>query len=203
MTRPMPAGRPQPAFPPSGGLPPDAWATRALEVHQLGAETAANLNCEDDQASGRQELRVGGLALASPRINRGLAGDAVGPRACRAIPRHRAHEGVSTATWAPCHNGSPLARTSMRRESASGTSMFMSRNKTLVATRAPPSRQILAVARSNGATRGPRTLATGQAARCWKHRHSGNAWECAAAGALNAATGQRACIQKACGVQAR
>ena len=43
---------------------------------------------------------------------------------------------VSTAAWAPCHSGRPFASTSMRRESASGTSKFMSRRRTLVATRA-------------------------------------------------------------------
>ena len=46
-----------------------------------------------------------------------------------------------------------------------GTSTFMSRNKTFVAIRAPPSRQILAASRSSGAPRGPKAPATGKAAR--------------------------------------
>ena len=112
------------------------------EVRQLGAETAANLNCEDDQpaTSGRQELRVGGLVLASPRINRGLAGTRSAP-----------------ALAVQLSPGSPLARTSMRRKSASRTSMFMSRNKTSGPTNP-----------GGGPFKwraSPRTPATGQAAR--------------------------------------
>ena len=68
---------------------------------------------------------------------------------------------VSTAAWAPCHRGSPFASTSMRRPSARGTSTFMSRKKTLVATRAPASRQTRAAALSKAAPRAPRTPAVG------------------------------------------
>ena len=64
---------------------------------------------------------------------------------------------VSTAAWAPCHRGSPFASTSMRRPSARGMSTFMSRKKTLVATRAPASRQTRAAALSKAAARAPRT----------------------------------------------
>ena len=71
---------------------------------------------------------------------------------------------VSTGAWAPCHSGRPFASTSMRREPASGTSTFTLRRKTLVATRAPPSRQTLAASRSTGAPCGPNTPAVGHAA---------------------------------------
>ena len=50
---------------------------------------------------------------------------------------------ASTATWAPCQRGRPLATTSMRRPSAAGTSRFKSRRATFVATRAPASLQML------------------------------------------------------------
>ena len=65
------------------------------------------------------------------------------PGACaapgHAVPlRDTGHTNVvSTATGAPCQSGRPLASTATRRQSASGKPMFMSRKKTLVATRAP------------------------------------------------------------------
>ena len=63
---------------------------------------------------------------------------------------------VSTAACAPCQSGRPLASTSMRRASSAGTSTFMSRSRTLEATRAPASRHTRAAAHSSGAPRAPR-----------------------------------------------
>ena len=77
---------------------------------------------------------------------------------------------VSTAACAPCQMGKPFAKTSMRRPSVKGTSTFMSRKRTLVATRAPASRHTRA-ALSNAAPRVPSTPAVGQAAR-WSPRAS-------------------------------
>ena len=55
---------------------------------------------------------------------------------------------ASSASCAPCHRGRPLATTSMRRASATRTSMLMSPTRTLRETRAPASWQTLAAARS-------------------------------------------------------
>ena len=61
---------------------------------------------------------------------------------------------------------------SMRRPSARGTSIVMSRSMTLVATRAPASRQTRAAALSNAAPRGPKTPAVGHAV-WWSPKASG------------------------------
>ena len=65
------------------------------------------------------------MALASSRIGSSWGSDR--PPRVRPVPRPAARvtKVVSTAAWAPCHNGSPLVRTSMRRESASGASALM------------------------------------------------------------------------------
>ena len=165
MTKPMPARRPQPAFPPSGGLPPDASLPGvALGLREPsrppsggGSPPARRRNGRQPQLRGRPTGKVG-----PPGAQGRWCGACVAPhqpRPCRGRgrpPRVQSH---------PATQGSKVVSTPMRRASASGTSMFMSRNKTFVATRAPPSRQILAAARSSGAPRGPRTPATGQAAR--------------------------------------
>ena len=46
---------------------------------------------------------------------------------------------ASIACWEPCQSGRPLATTSTRRSSETGTSMFMSARRTFRATRAPAS----------------------------------------------------------------
>ena len=71
-----------------------------------------------------------------------------GPRSRRSIRDTGQINVVSMATWVPCHGGTPLASTSTRRQSASSKPMFMSRTKTLLATRAPASRQTHAAALS-------------------------------------------------------
>ena len=55
--------------------------------------------------------------------------------------------------WEPCQSGGPLATTSMRRSSETGTSMFMSARRTFRATRARASWQTRATARSRGKAR--------------------------------------------------
>ena len=55
---------------------------------------------------------------------------------------------MSTASWAPKNNGSPVARTSMALSSCAATTTFMSRSLALHLTVAPASRQTLATAPS-------------------------------------------------------
>ena len=69
---------------------------------------------------------------------------------------------ASTATWAPCHRGRPLATTSLRRPSLAGTSRLRSRRATCVATRAPASLQMRAAARSRASS--PACLRSGSRA---------------------------------------
>ena len=65
---------------------------------------------------------------------------------------------ASTASCSPCHRGSPLQTTSIRRASCMGTSRFMSASRTFLATRAPASRHTPARTRSRGMAREARTL---------------------------------------------
>ena len=74
---------------------------------------------------------------------------------------------TSTATYTPPRAGSPCATTPSRRPSVNGSPRFKSRRKTLVATRAPASREMRAAAGS----REQATPAVGQAAR-WSPRSS-------------------------------
>ena len=75
---------------------------------------------------------------------------------------------VSTAICAPLKRGRPSTTTSNLRVSRGlNTPMSMSRTRTLVRTRPPPSRQMRAAAFSNGNPLVPRTPATGQADRWW------------------------------------
>ena len=83
------------------------------------------------------------------------------PGRCRRPPGRPATRAVHAFT-----------NTSMRRPSARGTSIVMSRSMTLVATRAPASRQARATALSNAAPRGPKTPAIGHAV-WWSPKASG------------------------------
>ena len=113
----------------------------AQELRYFGAEPAAKFRANDNQAAspGMAELRVSVVALApGSRID------------CAAGLHISAGVGLTT---------------SMRRASATGTSRFMSANRTLRATRAPPSRQTRATACSRGKARVDRTPEVAQAAR--------------------------------------
>ena len=72
---------------------------------------------------------------------------------------------ASTATCAPCQNGSPLQTISMRRASWTGTWRFIAANLTFLPTRAPASWHTRAMARSKGKARDARTPDVAQAAR--------------------------------------
>ena len=102
-------GRQQPTFPPSGGMPPDAPSAGAAQ-----------------ELRGPSKPPSGGGSPPARRRN--------GPR----VQTHPATQGSRRSSrpppWHACHSGSPLVRTSTRRrqrDSASGTSTFMSRNRTL------------------------------------------------------------------------
>ena len=80
---------------------------------------------------------------------------------------------ASTACCEPCHKASPLATTSMRRSSETGTSIFMSAKRTLRATRAPASWHTRATALSRGSARDASTPDVAHAA-LWSP--SGSRW---------------------------
>ena len=101
---------------------------------------------------------------------------------------------ASSASCEPCQRGRPLATTSMRRSSETGTSRFMSASRTWRATLAPASRHTRATACSRGSARVDRTPEVAQAVR-WSPRESSTPWQLhlrgasGGAGASAAATG--------------
>ena len=101
---------------------------------------------------------------------------------------------ASSASCEPCQRGRPLATTSMRRSSETGTSRFMSASRTWRATLAPASRHTRATACSRGSARVDRTPEVAQAVR-WSPREPVPRGSCicavraGGAGASAAATG--------------
>ena len=83
---------------------------------------------------------------------------------------------ASSAGCEPCQRGRPLATTSMRRSSETGTSRFMSASRTWRATLAPASRHTRATACSRGSARVDRTPEVAQAVR-WSPRESSTPWQ--------------------------
>ena len=67
---------------------------QAEECDRLRREPPAHLQPHDDQlaAAGRQDLRVGFLALPPSRVGSGRSWIAICPRSSRAVPRDGAHE---------------------------------------------------------------------------------------------------------------
>ena len=82
-------------------------------------------NCRK-KATGSEPNLPPTSAFAFRRLLKRRAGDTID---MRLPPAHVTGETrvVSTAAWAPCQRGSPLANTSMRRPSARGTSTFINR----------------------------------------------------------------------------
>eukprot|EP00439_Symbiodinium_sp_Y106_P056293 s3465_g7.t2 len=141
--------------------PPDANAIRptlssqeggdgvAQELHRLGAEPAANLDADNDEAAlpGACELRVGLVSLTARGSIDSAAGLDVGAEGWASPSRVKGDTIVaSRASWDPCQRGRPFATTSMRRASATGTSTFMSASRMLRATLALACRQTRATA---------------------------------------------------------
>ena len=125
-------------FTPSGCLPPDASLPGvALGQREPSKPPSSGRNPPARRRNGRQPQLRGRPAgnVGPPGAQGRWFGACVAPHQPRPClgrgrpPRVQRHpatgltKAVSTATWAPCHSGSPLARTSMRRESASGTSI--------------------------------------------------------------------------------
>ena len=153
-------------------LPPHVlrvWASRKLKRHvsnylRLLAPPPSNFKGQHRQATppGLLELRVVYLMLV---LGRGPQG----PRSTRGrrLPSRLSGltSATSTATCTPPKAGSPFATTSSRRPSVNGSPKFRSRRKTLVATRAPASRQTRAAARSRGQARRTSTRLWGSCLR--------------------------------------
>ena len=141
----------------------------AQELHNFGAEPAANFRANDNQAASPSmaKLRVGVVALApGSRIDCALSG-CTSARGwawpCRVRGETIVWHQRLTETHATAAGRWQRPRCAVR--SATGTSRFMSANRTLRATRAPASRQTRATACSRGKARVDRTPEVAQAAR--------------------------------------
>ena len=124
----------------------------AQELHCFGAEPAADLDADHNESTAPRalEFRVGLEALA-PCSGRHCASRLhVGARVGFAASGEGETMVASSASCEPCQRGRPLATTSMRRSSETGTSRFMSASRTWRATLAPASRHTRATACSRG-----------------------------------------------------
>ena len=128
------------------------------EMRCLGRPTSANLAGKDDQPNTSPCTRKFRVCPFLASVC-GPDGNSL------TVPSRRKAETrvVSMANWAPPNSDSPSATTSRRRPSRwlNGPRSKSSTN-TFMDTRAPPSRQIPAMALSTGNPRGPNTPATAQ-----------------------------------------
>ena len=142
---------------------------RKAAASRLNLPPTSRPSTTSSQTASDCKFRVSAQAFAFHRLLKSATRSACG---CASPARVTGDtKVVSTAACAPCQISKPFAKTSMRRPSVKGTSTFMSRQKTLVATRAPASRHTRAAALSNAAPRVPSTPGVGQAAR-WSPRAS-------------------------------
>ena len=150
----------------------------AQEGGSFSAEAPANLNPEYDEPrpSGALELWVGLAPFASGCVLHAAAGRVSAPARAEPVRVTGLTIVASIASWAPCHGGKPLATTSMRRASLTGTSMFMSQTRTFRATCAPASRQTRATACSSGRAREAKKPEVAQAER-WSPSWSRRPWQ--------------------------
>ena len=124
---------------------------QSQERQGAAADSPAHFNAEDNQAAAPRlpQFRVSSVFAVDCLVE---ARPGWWSARGRGWPSRRTGLTIvaSTAIWAPCHMGSPLATTSMRRPSPAGTSRLRSRRATCDATRAPASLQMRAAARSRG-----------------------------------------------------
>ena len=137
----------------------ESSALRDAEGLSLLAPSPSNFEGQHRQATppGSLKLRVSYPMLALGRGSQGEAGLVVGARSAAPVTPKRADERQI--------NRYIYLHASKGRESMRDDLEFKSRRKTLVATRAPASRQMRAAARSRGQARRTSTPAVGQAAR--------------------------------------
>ena len=123
----------------------------AQELDCLSVEPAASLGAEGDKAasSGTAEFGVSAVTLAPGSIAC-AAWQGVSAGVGLASSCEGGHDCASRASWDPCRMGRPLATTSMRRSSATGTSRFMSASRTLRATLATTLYPILTASARDG-----------------------------------------------------
>ena len=109
----------------------------------LGAKASAYLDADDNKAATARtcQFRVCVASSAPLGIVRDPSQLCVSSVLRPSRPHHGRDYGGIKGDCDPCHEGRPLATTSMRRASATGTSMFMSATRTFRETRAPASRR--------------------------------------------------------------
>ena len=146
-----------------------SWMNRAVSgLHRPPTSKAKTTNRarRDPPASSgyMRSLRRRARAAATPSVS-------AAPGMGSPFLRNGETRVTSMASWTPFQRGRLFATTSRRRPSLGGEGRFRSRTKTFVATRAPASRQIRAVAASGGNPRRTNTPDVEHAVR-WSPRGS-------------------------------
>ena len=134
------------------------------ESRRLRSKSPARFHTHHDElapASCRQ-FRVCIPPFSGGRSGDRVADDTVGAGTRPTIARYRRDHGGVYGGLRPLPKREAIGQ---HLGCDAGASMFMSRNRTLGATRAPASRHTQAAAHSRGAPRAPKTPAVGQAAR--------------------------------------